>query len=193
MTLRPVGLVVRPLQTLPAAKRRVQARREASNPVVPPREQDQQGRESAGRAREGAGKREGSRGQGRAWEQAAGSRDCNPRRATDGWGWGWWGELRGHRWKMKGGMFDTDVTRVWLRVEGTRIGGGEVREEEAKGFRRIVMATGQDPALGRLTEEGQIAKGPGKSRRRSGRPGFLVCAAKGLTESGREFDLRFTF
>lgn len=42
---------------------------------------------------------------------------------------------------MKRGMFDTDVTRVWLRVEGTRIGGGEVREEEAKGFRRIVMAT----------------------------------------------------
>lgn len=70
MTLRPVSLVVRPLQTLPAAKRRVQARREASNPAVPPSEQDQQGRESAGRAREGAGKREGRQGQGRAWEQA---------------------------------------------------------------------------------------------------------------------------
>lgn len=43
-------------------------------------------------------------------------------------------------------MLDTDGTRVrqrseWLRTEGTRIGGGEVREGEAKGFRRIATAT----------------------------------------------------
>lgn len=51
-----------------------------------------------------------------------------------------------------------------------------VREGEAKGFRRIVLEpwqlkvprTGQDSALGRLTEEGQVAKGPGRSRRGSG-------------------------
>lgn len=43
-------------------------------------------------------------------------------------------------------MLDTDGTRVrlrseWLRTEGTRIGGGEVREGKAKGFRRIATAT----------------------------------------------------
>lgn len=60
-------------------------------------------------------------------------------------------------------MLDTDGTRVrqlseWLRTEGTRIGGGEVREGEAKGFRRIATAT--------EGTENRAGLGPGEADRK---------------------------
>lgn len=78
-------------------------------------------------------------------------------------GGGGWGESRedaGGRWR---GMLDTDGTRVrqrseWLRTEGTRIGGGEVREGEAKGFRRIATAT--------EGTENRAGLGPGEADRK---------------------------
>lgn len=54
-------------------------------------------------------------------------------------------EPRGRRWAMeRDARHRWDQGRLrseWLRTEGTRIGGGEVREGEAKGFRRIATAT----------------------------------------------------
>lgn len=71
-------------------------------------------------------------------------------------------EPRGRRWAMERDA-DTDGTRVrlrseWLRTEGTRIGGGEVREGEAKGFRRIATAT--------EGTENRAGLGPGEADRK---------------------------